>query len=221
MNQDRIDMLRLKITEGVPTLEELREYCYAVFQPRMGMDLIPAATFLPLDTLDAFNWLSNWWRLPEYPPHLPKPSLLAFLWNIYVPAGEPHIKITDKFIEFYHKGREYCIANGLNPDEPYEDPEEKRKRINRERMAKVRAARKVPTRELPNAHIRAQVRELEEQIEQTKINAKVADEECRQEILEHQQRMIDAAANRKVVAQTYKDAIEDLRNRIKNLTAKQ
>lgn len=222
MSQERIEDLRLKILEGVPTVGELREYCYAVFQPRPGMDLVPANEFITDDAVKAFEWLSNWWRLPEYPQHLQKPNLLQFLWAIYIPKGAPKAKLTDKFLEFWRKGREYCIENGLNPDEPFEDPEEKRKRRNRERMAKVRAARKVPIRELANNDtLRAKVREIEALIEERKAAAKAADEEHRQEVLLHQQRMIEASQARRATAQSYKDEIEKLRLDIKALTAKQ
>lgn len=217
-NSERLEFLRLKLDDGIITIEELREFCTLNFPPREGMRVMDVQEFIPDDTLVAFDWLCNWWILPEYPTHLPKPNLLAFLWGIYVPLDNPGTAVTTKFIEFINRGRAYCEANGLNPDQPTADPEALRKERNRTRMARARAARKVPDRELPDPTLKAKVRELEAQIQRLKELAKLDDVRCRDNVVSYQQLMMDAANKRKAVAQQYREAIEAVRNQISNLT---
>lgn len=217
-SNERLEFLRLKLDDGIITVDELREFCTLNFPPREGMRVMSVQEFIPDDTLVAFEWLSNWWILPEYPTHLPKPNLLAFLWAIYVPLDNPGTAVTTKFIEFINRGRAYCEANGLNPDQPTTDPEALRKERNRTRMARARAARKVPDKELPDPTIKRQVRELEAQILRLKEQAKAVDIVHRDKVLEHQQLMIQAATDRKTAAQEHRDAIDALRNQISNLT---
>lgn len=215
---NQLAALRAKLDDGTITVQELREFCTLNFPPREGMQLTPAYKFIPDDTLQAFTWLFNWWTLPEYPRDLPKPNLLAFLWNIYTPVDAAPASITDKFMEFVQKGRAYCEANGFNPDQPTTDPEEARKARNRTRMARARAARKVPERELRTPEIRAQVRELEAQIQRLKEQAKAVDIVHRDDVLKYQQLMVEAASQRKLASQQHREAIDALRNQISNLT---
>lgn len=215
---ERLELLRLKLDDGIITVEELREFCALNFPAREGMTKIPVEFFIPDDTLVAFDWLCKWWVLPEYPRELPKPNLLAFLWNIYVPLDAMGGPITDRFIDFVQRGRAYCEANGLNPDQPTPDPEALRKERNRTRMARARAARKIPDRELRDPTIKRQVRELEAQIQRLKELAKLDDIRCRDAVIEHQRLMVEAATERKAMAQHYRDTIEALRIQISNLT---
>lgn len=218
---DRLIELRERIEAVTCTADEVREYCWLAFEPRPGMFLQPYNEFVLDDSVDAFRWIKNWWKLPEYPRNLPEPNLLAFLWAIYTPTQDIRITLNDKLMEFYYKGRQYCELNGMNPDQPYEDPEETRRRRNRERMKEVRGHRKIPDKDITDDSLRAQVRELEAQIEAVKATAAAIDEMHRKEVIEHQTAMIQASAARKEAAQEHKISIDALRNEIKNLTAKQ
>jgi hypothetical protein len=216
--QQRLELLRVILDDGLITIEELREFCSLNFPPREGMQLIPIEHFIPDDTLQAFDWLCNWWILSEYPRELPKPNLLAFLWAIYVPLDSSGGPVTSKFMEFIAKGRAYCEANGLNPDQPMANDDTLRKTRNRARMAKARAGRRVPDREMPDPTLKAKVRTLEANIQRIKELAKVEDILCRDAVLDYQQKMIEAATERKAVAQRHKDIIDEVRNQIKALT---
>jgi hypothetical protein len=215
---ERLEFLRLKLDDGIITVEELREFCFLNFPPREGMHIMPIEHFIPDDTIVAFDWLCNWWILPEYPKHLPKPSLLAFLWAIYIPLDTQGVPITTKFMEFVAKGRAYCEANGLNPDQPMSNDDTLRKARNRTRMARARAARKVPDRELPDPAIKGKVRLLEANIQKIKEQAKAEDIRCRDNVVKYQQLMVEAATERKAVAQQHRDAIDAVRIQITNLT---
>lgn len=215
---ERLELLRAKLDDGIITVDEVREFCTLNFPVREGMRLMPVLEFIPDDTIIAFDWLCNWWILPEYPRELPKPNLLAFLWAIYVPLDNPGTPITTKFVEFINKGRAYCEANGLNPDQPMTNDDTLRKARNRTRMARARAARKVPDKELNDPTLKRQVRELEAQIQRLKELAKSDDIRCRDAVVNYQQLMVDAATERKAVAQQYRDTIDALRNQISNLT---
>lgn len=222
--EDRMLALREKVTVADCTVEELREYCTLAFPPRPGMWLQEVDKFILPDSMQAYNWLRDWWRL-DNPPKQYELNLLSMLWAIYVPenqAGPPvGVTLNDKVLQFYNRAKAYCDINGLDPSNAQEDPEVRRKRLNRERMAKTREARRVPDKSIADDTVRAQVRELEAQIEQVKQNAKEADEQHRQEVVRYQQLMIEAAETRKAVAQSYKDEVERLRSDIKQLTAKQ
>lgn len=223
----RLLELRELVDAGTCTVDQLREYCYLAFETRVGMWLQEADYYIQPDSMDAFNWLKGWWKLPEYPSSLPAPNLLAFLWGIYVPVredgcGPAHsVTLNDKIVEFYGRARAWCEQNGLNPDQPGETPEERRRRKNRERMAEVRAHRAIPDKVLTDDGVREQVRGLEQQIATLKERHKVADEALRQEVIEAQQRMIALSSTRKERAQEHKDAIAQLQKEIHNLTAKQ
>lgn len=221
--ENRMLELRDKINELTCTVDELREYCALAFPQRPGMWLQEADYFIQPDSLVAFMWLHDWWKIDNPPKQLTL-NLLSMLWAIYVPyaeGGVMHVTLNDKVLEFYNRAKAYCEAEGLDPSNAQEDPEERRKRKQRERMARLREARKVPDKDMPDDSVRAQVRALEAQIEQVKLNAKEADEQHRQEVLRHQQAMIEAADVRKSVAQGYKEEVDKLRSDIKQLTAKQ
>lgn len=213
--------LRALVEAATCTVEELREYCALAFEDRPGMIKQEPVHFIPDDAMLAFNWLKGWWRLDNYPQALPSPTLLAFLWGIYIREWDPPCTINDKVLDFHRRARAYCEQNGLNPDQPGESPEERRRRKNRERMAEVRGHRKVPDKAIKDDTVREQVRELEAQIETIKTLSQAEDEMHRQDVVMHQQKMIEAANERKAAAARHKEAIEKLRSDIKNLTAKQ
>lgn len=223
----RLLELRAKVDDGSCTVQELQEYCYMAFEPRVGMWLQEADYFIQPDSMDAFNWLKGWWKLEEYPQNLPAPTLLAFLWGIYVPiradgCGPAHsVTLNDKILEFAARARTWCEQNGVDPDKPGETPGERRRRKNRERMAEVRAHRAVPDKVLTDDSVREQVRALEARISHMKDNFKMVDEALRQEVIEAQQRMIALSSQRKERAQEHKDAIVSIQKEIHNLTAKQ
>lgn len=225
--EHRMLELRAKLDDASCTVQELIEYCMLAFPPRPGMWLQEADYFVQPDSMQAFTWLKGWWRMDTYPQSLPEPNLLAFLWGIYVPLNEDgtgpahHVTLNDGFMQFINRARAWCQANNIDPDNMSETAEDRRKRKARERMAAARAGRKVPDKAIPDDTIRAQVRDIEAQIDAIKVIAKAEDEMHRQDVVNFQQQMIAASEARKAAAQQHKEAIDKLRSDIKNLTAKQ
>lgn len=222
---DRMLELRDKVAEETCTVEELREYCLLAFPQRAGMWLQEADWFIQPDSMQAFMWLKDWWKLDEPPAHL-KLNLLSMLWAIYLHVnehGEPLAPVTlnSKILEFHGRAVAYCQETGRKPDDPGEDDEARRLRKQRDRMAHLRGTRRVPQSDIANEVVGLSVRSMEAQVKELKLKAKEADQQHRDIVIAYQQQMFDAAAVRKDVAQSYKDEIARIRSDIQQLITKQ
>jgi len=125
-------------------------------------------------------------------------------------------------MQFYNRALAWCEANELDPINPGETAAQRKRRLNRERMAKVREHRATPKKALEgDSELAAQVKALEDQCSDLKVEAKLAEEWAKGEVLRHQEAMIEAAAKRKEIVMDFKTRIENLRTEIRTLIAKQ
>lgn len=220
---ERLEYLRTRITERDVVVEDVWDYLALNHAPHAGMQNQNLADFIKEQDLVSFWWLHDWWApVQDKPATLPVPTIAQFCWNIaYAPGAEP-ITFDAALQQFYHRARAYCVANDMDPNNPGETAEERRKRRNRERMAAVRAHRRVPDKVVEHDEaLAAQVRGLEQECEALKAEADRQDSYLKEQTKEHQRLMMESSAKRKEVAADFKARIENLRNEIRNLTTKE
>lgn len=220
---DRLEYLRQRITERDVMVEDVWDYLALNHQPHAGMQNQNLADFIKAEDMLSFWWLHDWWEpVKEKPATLPTPTIAQFCWNIsYAPGADP-LTFDAALQQFYQRARAYCVANDMDPDNPGESAEERRKRRNRERMAAVRAHRRVPDKVVEHDEaLAAQVRGLEQECDALKAEAERQDNYLKDLVKDHQRQMIETSTKRKEVAADFKTRIETLRNEIRTLTAKQ
>lgn len=219
--QDReLEILRHRLTQRDVTVAEVHQYIQFQHTPMNGQVQQFLADFVSQQDLDNFWGLHDWWApVPDKPTTLPLPSIIQFCWYVnYMPGTEP-IDFNKAMFQFYNRAVEWLKLHNIDPQNPGETPEERRKRRNRERMAQVRGHRKVPEKQLKHDEgLLAQVRGLEAQIELLKQESKAKEEEIHAQVLGHQQRMMEASDRKKRTVQEYKARIETLQAEIRGLT---
>jgi len=219
---ERIEQLRARLLEPDVQVEDVWDYCALQHQPHQGMVQQNLADFVTEQDIVNFHWLRNWWDpVPNKPSNLPTPTIMQFCWFINHTPGAPPVTFDGALKQFYERAVQHCQLNNIDPANPGETAEERRKRRNRERMAQVRGHRRVPDKVLKQDEtLAAQVRSLEAQCDELKARAKVEDETLRHTVLEHQQAMMQASERRKTVAADFKMRIEGIREQIRGLTQK-
>jgi hypothetical protein len=219
---ERIEQLRERLLEPDVQVEDVWDYLALQHQPHQGMVMQNLADFVTKEDIANFFWLRNWWEpVLNKPNNLPTPTIMQFCWFINHTPGAPPVTFDMALKQFYERAVNHCKLNDIDPANPGETAEERRKRRNRERMAAVRGHRRVPDKELKGKEaLELEVRALEAQCEQLKNAAKVEDEQLRHAVVEHQQAMMAASDKRKAVAADYKSRIEGIRGQILSLTQK-
>lgn len=219
----RLEHLRTRLGERDVTVEEVWDYLILNHQPPINMQMQQLASFVSQDDLGHFWWLYDWWApVEKKPQNLPTPSIQQFCWSVnYIPGTEP-ITFNGALQAHYQKCIAYLQANNMDTVRPGESVDDRRRRLNRERMAATRAHRKVPDRVLKdNEPLSQQVRELERQREQLKEDAKDTDELLAAETKRHMTAMNDAAQRRRDAKADFKERIQNLSAEIAQLIAKQ
>lgn len=216
------EFLRHRMDQRDVTVQEVRDFIALQHQPNVGMTMQPLEQFVTEKDLASFWWLHDWWAPVENKPNtLPTPSIIQFCWYVnHMPGAQP-LTFDAAMQQFYSKAVAYCESAGMDPSAPGETAEDRRKRLNRERMAKVRGHLPVSAKKVKDEGTLAQVRALEAQCEQLKNEAKAEDERLRIAVVGFQTAMVEASSERKGTAQRYKEQIENLRTEIRTLTAKQ
>jgi hypothetical protein len=205
------------------TVEEVWDYICLNHQPNAGMAMQPLARFVSQADIGHFWGLHDWWAPVENkPPVLPTPLISQFCWYVNHAENAQPVTFMDAMVQFYNRCVAYCNAEGIDPANPGETADERRRRRNRERMAGVRGHRKVPDKVIKHDETLAStVRMLEAQCEELKAEAKAKDDELSDEVKVHQLLMIQASELRKRTKEDFKQRIEGLRAEIRNLTQKQ
>lgn len=218
-----VERLRRRMGEREVTVEDVWDFIILQHQPGPGMVMQNLADFVTQQDISNFWWVYDWWAPVENKPqNLPTPAIIQFCWFVNHAADMPAVTFNDALQQFYSKAVAHCQNANIDPANPGESADERRKRRNRERMAKVRGARQVPDKVLAgDVNLATQVRALEEQIEGLKSESKVADEWHATEVKRHQAAMIEASQSRKATAAAFQIQVEKLRTEIHNLTAKQ
>lgn len=221
--QERIEFLRARLAERDVTVEEVWDYIALQHQPHAGMQMQPLARFITEQDVANFWMLHDWWApVAEKPSTLQGPTIIQFCWYVNHTPGAPPVTFYDAMLQWHKRATDWCRTVDLDPNNPGESAEERRRRRNRERMAKVRQHRPVPEKALKHDEaLLAQVRGLESECERLKHEAKATDEEYRQRVIGHQQRMLEASEDRKSKAAEFKLRIDTLRQEIRSLTNKQ
>ena len=219
----RLGRLKDRLLQRDVTVEEVWEYITIQHQPHAGQTPQSPASFVTQEDLVHFWSLHDWWEpVKDKPTNAPTPLISQFCWYVNTPSNTTPVTFMDAMMQFYNRALAWCQANDLDPAYPGETVAEKRKRLNRERMAKVRGHRPTPRKVLEaDPELAAQVKELEEQCSALKVEAKLAEEWAKGEVLRHQEAMIEAAAKRKEIVMDFKTRIEKLRTEIRTLIAKQ
>jgi hypothetical protein len=218
-----VERLRARLLERDVTIEEVWEYLLLQHQPNAGMVMQAPANFIEAQDLSHFWSLYDWWAPVEgKPANLPIPTIMQFCWNInHMPDVKP-MTFMDTLWQFYHKGVAHCTTHDLDPANPGESKEARRKRKNREQMALARASRKVPEKLLQgDSELALAVRSLEAKYDTLKAQARDADAAAAADVKVHYEAMMVASDSRKAVAAAFKASLEEVRNEILSLTAKQ
>ena len=218
----RIEFLRTRLTERDVTVEEVWDYIALNHQPPVGQQMQPLARFVTEADLPNFWWLHDWWApVVDKPTTLPTPTIIQFCWYVNHTPGSPAVSFNDALAQWYNRAVAHCKMHDMDPTNPGETAEERKRRRNRERMAKVRGHRAVPEKDLKHDEaLLAQVRGLEGQCELLKKEAAEIDAELKMRVLGHQQRMLEASEERKTKAAEFKLRIDTLRQEIRSLTTK-
>jgi len=218
-----LEVLRHRLTERDVTIQEIHRYLELNHQPHQGMVSQLYHTFVTPQDIPQFWWLFDWWDpVRDKPIALPSPTIIQFCWYVNHTPGAPAVTFNEAMQQFYQRCVAHCKLHDLDPANPGESAEERKRRRNRERMAKVRGHRSVPQKAIKHDEtLAAQVRGLEAQCDLLKNEAKAIDEQLRLEVLGHQTAMMDASQRRKTTAQDFKDRIEVIRAEINSLIAKQ
>lgn len=221
--EGRIEYLRARLLEPDVDIQDVWDYCALQHQPNPGMEMQSLASFVDEQALANFHWLHSWWApVPDKPTTLPTPTIMQFCWYINHSPGAAPVTFDMALQQFHARCIQHCKTQGVDPDNPTESADERRKRRNRERMAATRGHRRTPERLIKHDEaLAAQVRGLESECDAIKLQAKDQDEQWREVVLGHQTAMVGASNKRKEVAAGYKQRIEALRAQIRNLTAKQ
>jgi hypothetical protein len=221
--EGRIEYLRGRLQERDIAVEEVWDYLALAHQPMTGMQMQHLASFIDSPDLPHFWSLVDWWSpVPDKPATLSTPTIQAFCWHVnHAPGTEP-VTFNKAMFQFYQRAVAYLQANDIDPQNPGETADERKRRRNRARMATVRGHRKVPDKVLKDDEaLSAQVRGLEAQIDQLKLEAAEVDTNLKAEVIRFQEQMIAASNRRKGAAEEFKNRIEQLRTEILNLTNKQ
>lgn len=218
-----VEKLRERLTERDVVVEEVWDYIALQHKPSPGMEQQVIADFVTQQDIQNFWWVHDWWApVPDKPNTLPTPAIIQFCWFVNHKVGTPSVSFNQALQQFYERAVAHCQANKIDTVQPGESAEERRKRRNRERMARVRRGIAVPEKALEgNVVLSAQVRSMEDQIKALKDESKVADQWHAEQVKVHQMAMIEASSHRKATAQDFKTRIEQLRTEIANLIAKQ
>jgi hypothetical protein len=218
-----LEVLRHRLTERDVTIQEVHAYIQLQHRPVQGQAQQFLADFVTAQDLVSFWQLYDWWApVPDKPATLPVPSIIHFCWNVnYTPSTVP-VTFMAAMHQWY--GRAVAWLKQVDRDvvNPGESAEERTRRRNRERMAKVRGHRPVNKKSIAHDEVlSAQVRDLEAQCEMLKQTAAEDDTRLKEDVLGYQKRMIDASEERKRVASEHKERIEKLRTEIRSLITKQ
>jgi len=219
----RLGRLKDRLLQRDVTVEEVWEYITIQHQPHAGQTPQSPASFVTQEDLVHFWSLHDWWEpVKDKPTNAPTPLISQFCWYVNTPSNTTPVTFMDAMMQFYNRALAWCEANELDPINPGETAAQRKRRLNRERMAKVREHRATPKKALEgDSELAAQVKALEDQCSDLKVEAKLAEEWAKGEVLRHQEAMIEAAAKRKEIAADFKTRIEKLRTEIRTLIAKQ
>lgn len=211
----QLERLKGRIMLRDVTLDEVWDYIRLNHAP---IQQEPEA-FITAQDLANFWLMHDWWEpVPDKPAKLPTPEIRHLCWFI----NRPPMTFNDAMMEFSAKCVEHCEQAGLNPANPGETAAERRKRKNRERMAKVRGNLPVPEKVIKHDPVlAARVREIEEEIQRVKVAGEAQAEVANEETKRLLEAMHAASAHRKAIEADYKGRIAELRTEILNLTAKQ
>lgn len=219
----RLEHLRTRLGERDVTVEEVWDFLILNHQPPSNMVMQPLASFVTQQDLANFWSLYDWWApVEKKPTTLPTPSIHQFCWNVNHAPNTPPVTFNDAMHQTYNRCVAWLRENNIDIVNPGESADARRKRLNRERMAATRAHRKVPDKLLKgNEPLAQQVRELERQRDNLKLDAKSTDDLLGEEVKRHQDAMNDAARRRREAKADFKDRIENLSAEIAQLIAKQ
>lgn len=218
-----IEQLRERLDQRDVTIEEIWRYLALAHMPISGMVMQDTAKFISAADIPNFWALHDWWEpVKDKPSTLPTPRIVQFCWYVNHADGQPPLTFMESMTQFYNRAQAHCAATGVDPTAINETAGERKKRLNRERMEAIRGHRRVPDKVLPDDPVLAsQVRELEAECETIKVLAKHVDEYWSIEVKRHYDAMLVASGSRKQEAATHKESIENLRTKIRTLTAKQ
>lgn len=219
----RVDELRDRLLERDVTYDEVCEYITLQHAPHTGQTPQSLPNFIDPQDIQRFWALYDWWEpVKDKPSNVATPTISQFCWYINTPHNTPPTTFLQALTIFHQRAIAWCDATGLNHAHPGETAAQRKRRLNRERMAKVRVHRATPKKVLEQNHeVADEVLALEARCEELRIESKAADDWAKAEVVKHQQAMIAAAANRKKLAADFKTQIENLRTEIRTLIKKQ
>lgn len=221
MSAERIEELRMRLGALDVTVAEVHEYLALNHQPLNGMVSQNYAEFFTERDLSTFLWLYGWWApVRDKPQTLPTPSIIQWAWNVNHAPGAPPVTFDDAMQNFYKRALAYCEQANLDPNNPGESPEDRKRRINAERMRNTRAHKKIPDKKLKGDDtLLAQVRGLEAEVANLKAESKAVEEELTAHVKGHQSKMMEFVEQRKLKDAEYRDRINSLLEQIQQLTS--
>ena len=205
------------------TLEQVKQYILAEHTGNPNLLQQDINQFITERDIATFWWLHDWHAQFDFPPSLPLPRIVQYCWAFqYAPGAEP-ITFEEGMKRYYQRCLDYCNENRVNPDNPAETPEQRKARLNRERMAKVRAGRKAAKSTLEDLppEVVEELRLLEAKRDGLKAEAKQVDEQLAERVRGFQQQMVEAAEERKRAKEYFRNEIDIVTNDIVEKQAKQ
>ncbi len=212
---------RLKLPDV--TIDEVREFIMLAHPPLQGQVPQLLTQYVTEQDLAHFWTLRAWWEpVHEKPMVLPTPEIRQFCWHInHSPENEP-ITFGIAMYQWWQRAHKFCVDTNLDPQNPGESPADRKRRLNRERMALARGHKTVSSKALAaNPELAAQVRGLETQAEMLKQQMDGEYARLSEDVKGHQARMQAAADERKAMEVDFKQRIDNIRAEIRTLIAKQ
>lgn len=221
----RTSYLYDRIHEPDLTTDEFREWCYRAENHHPNAPPPTDLAWLVTDEgVAAMLWYDAWWGGYVDRPKTSlrgEPRFLAH--KLMTQDPEQSVSLLD-IVKSNHAQAVQLLTEKdisvVNPGESYAD---RKRRRNVERMANARAHRRTPAKvvfELP-PEIRVELDNLENSLAALKSEAKVVDAHHAEESARLYREMLVVAGERKRLAAEYKERIDGMLEKVKQLTAKQ
>lgn len=215
-----------RLTERDVTVEEVRQWIRQEFidkeHPYGNLMSQDPDEFITEQSLANFWWLFDWWACaPKRPGNLGDPLIQTFCWNIQY--GEQHVPLTfdQCCAQYYQKCVAYCKLEGLDPANLSETKEERRRRLNRERMRRQRGGEAPVSKDTPNSSPNPELDYARGEMARLQEEAKQADAEFADRVRYHYNEMTKLSADRKHAKDYYRSEIDKVREIVNSLIAKQ
>lgn len=203
------------------TPDEYREYIWLEYGPgsyshSLGARIQDLNLFVTDESLRNFKLLKRWWNPPaKYARQdLHSPDLFTAAVFAKIDRNRPVVTLQMFVDDFGARAIAHCQATGMDISNPGENVDDRRKRLNRERMAAAREARRTPQDQAT-----PQIREAESVLASLREQARQEDFAHKQAVVQAQEEMIRLSTIRKVAAGEWKEKIDQQRQTILGLRA--